>query len=79
MSSIDLREALLIEFWDISFTFNDLPCGVEVEVHNSIPLFESWYGNESKKYTNLDELIHEKFFGGKSLKELENIVEFTFH
>lgn len=79
MSSIDLREALLVEFWDIHFTFNGLPCGVEVEVHNSIPSFESWCGNKSKKYTNVDELIHDKFFDGKSLQELEDIVEVSFH
>ena len=79
MSSTDLKEALLFEFWDIHFTFNGLPCGVEVEVHDSIPSFEGWYGNTSKKYTNVDMLIHDKFFGGKSLQELEDIVEFSFY
>ena len=68
MSSTDLKEALLFEFWDIHFTFNGLPCGVEVEVHDSMPSFEGWYGNKSKKYTNVDMLIHDKFFGGKSLQ-----------
>ena len=79
MSNIDLREAFLIEGWGLHFTFNGIPCGVEVEVHDSIPCFERWYGNESKKHTNLDELIHDKFFGGKCLKELEDMVEFSFH
>ena len=79
MNGIDLREALLVEFWDIHFTFNGLPCGVEVEVHNSIPSLESWYGNKNKKYTKVDELIHDKFFDGKSLQELQKMVEFSFH
>lgn len=79
MSSIELRKVLLVEFWDIHFTFNGLPCGVEVEVNNYIPSFEIWYGNKSKKHTDVDELIHDKFFGGSSLQELEDIVEFAFH
>ena len=79
MGNINLREALLAEFWDIHFTFNGLSCGVELDVHNSRLSFESWYGNKSKKYTDVDELIHDKFFGGKSLQELESIVEFAFH
>ena len=79
MSNINLKEALLVEGWGIHFTFNGLLCGVEVEVHNAIPSFESWCGNKSKKYIDVDELIHDKFFDGNSLQELENIVRFSFH
>ena len=79
MYGIDLKEALLVRYWDIHFTFNSLPCGVETEFHDSIPSFESWYGNKSKKYTDFDELIHDKFFGGNSLQELKDTVELAFH
>ena len=48
------------------------------EVHDSIPTFQIWYGSETKEYDNVDDVIYDKFFDGKSIKDLLDSIEFTF-
>lgn len=63
---------------DVIFTFNGLQSGVTSRVENSIPTFQSWHGDKTKEYTSVDELMLDKFFGGKSIMDLIGQVEFTF-
>lgn len=62
---------------DIVFTFNDEKCGITSQVSNYIPIYECWYGNNVKEFTDVDKLISDTFFEGKSLKEIINQIEIT--
>ena len=63
---------------DVIFTYNGKKSGVTSEVHDSIPTFQAWHGSVSKEYSNLDEVLNDKFYSGKSLYELSDGIEFTF-
>ena len=63
---------------DVLFTYNGKQSGVTSEVHDSIPTFQIWYGSETKEYDNVDDVIYDKFFDGKSIKDLLDSIEFTF-
>lgn len=63
---------------DVSFVYNGKQSGVTSEVLNSIPKFQSWYGDQTKEYENVDDVMADKFFGGKSLIDLANSVKFAF-
>lgn len=55
---------------DVIFDFNGLKSGVTSEVEDSIPTYQLWHGDSWKEYDNLNELMEDKFFSGKSLNEL---------
>jgi len=63
---------------DVVFSYNGKPSGVTSEVYNSVPVFQVWHGSETKDYTDVDMLIKDKFFSGKSLMDLVGFVEFEF-
>lgn len=63
---------------DVIFTYNGKQSGVTSEVHNSIPTFQVWHGSETKEYDNVDDVMNDKFYGGKSINDLLDDVEFTF-
>ncbi|MBR2895476.1 MAG: hypothetical protein IKC03_07455 [Oscillospiraceae bacterium] len=51
--------------------------GISVEVYDSIPTYQVWHGSEIKEYSDIDDLMTDKFFGGKSIIELVGSVDFT--
>lgn len=63
---------------DVIFIYNDKRSGVTSEVHDSIPTFQVWHGSETKEYDNVDDVMNDKFFSGKSINDLLDDVEFTF-
>ena len=63
---------------DVIFTFNGKKSGITSEVHDSIPTFQAWHGSDTKEYDNIDDVMSDKFFSGKSINDLVNEVEFTF-
>lgn len=63
---------------DVMFTYNGKKSGVTSEVHNSIPTFQVWYGSKTKEYDNVDDVMSDKFYDGKSINDLMNDVKFTF-
>ena len=73
-----LRSIILECCNDVVFTFNGLKSGVTSEVEDSVPTFQVWHGNAVKEYSNVDDLLSDKFFSGKNLIELSNEVELTF-
>ncbi|APU71000.1 hypothetical protein IV63_GL000750 [Companilactobacillus crustorum] len=40
--------------------------------------FQAWSGDKNKDYKNIDELMTDKFYSGKSLSELIDTVELDF-
>ena len=63
---------------DVVFTYNGKKSGITSEVHNSIPTFQVWHGNETKEYDNVDDVVSDKFYSGKSINDLMNDVDFSF-
>lgn len=65
---------------DFYFTFNNLRVGVECLTVNSENIFTLWYGDFEKKYKSFDEVIEDKIFNDKSIRELleEDVIEVVF-
>ena len=63
---------------DILFTYNGKDSGITSTVANYQPTFQAWHGNDVKEYDNVDDVMNDKFYSGKSLVELIVVVEFTF-
>lgn len=63
---------------DVLFTYNGKKSGVTSEVHDSIPTFQVWHGSETKEYDNVDDVVNDKFYSGKSIKDLLPDIEFSF-
>lgn len=63
---------------DVIFTFNGMSSGITSEVKDSVPVFQSWHGEKIKEYSNVDDAMSDKFFSGKSLNELIELVQIEF-
>ena len=61
---------------DITFMYKGVHSGITVTVHDYVPTYQVWYGNKMKEYGEIDNVINDKFYGGKSLNELVNVVDF---
>lgn len=56
---------------DVIFTYLGKPSGITSEVENYIPTFQVWHGEEMiKDYHNIDDVMNDPFYSGKSLNEL---------
>lgn len=75
MNKDELRQILSECCNDISFSYKGLPSGVTSEVHNYVPTYQVWHGDDVKEYDNVDEVMNDKFYSGKSLNELAGEVE----
>lgn len=80
MTLKDLYISIIDEAQDTCFVYNGKHCGITPLVENSIFTFNAWYGDNNKTYHDYQELIHDKFYGGKSLVELikERLIEIEF-
>lgn len=63
---------------EVLFTYNGKRAGVTSIVNNYIPLFQAWYGQDTKEYSTVDALMSDPFFDGKTLAELAEVVEFSY-
>lgn len=77
MSADEIRHELVYEWNDIEFIYNGKRSGVTSEVRDYIPTFTMWYGDKEKEYSDIDEVMSDKFFDGKSLAEIAEIVKYT--
>lgn len=60
---------------DVAFSYNGKASGMTVEVHGHVPKFQVWHGDETKEYDNVDDVMSDTFYSGKSLNELAELVE----
>ena len=82
MKSNDLKNLISSCLNDISFTQNGKPCGITTEVHDSIPTFQVWCGDNIKEYDNVRDVVSDKFYDGKSLTDLlcsETPIQYMLH
>lgn len=70
MTSEKLKSIIIECCNDVSFDFNGKPCGVTSTVDDSRPTFQIWYGDKTKEFGNVEDLMNDDFFDGKSLNNL---------
>ena len=63
---------------DVLFTYNGKASGVTATVTNYKPTFQAWHGDDVKEYSNVDDVMKDKFYSGKSINDLIDKVNFTF-
>ena len=76
MTQEELRQVICNCWNDIVFSYNAKNSGITSEVQNSTPTFQVWYGDDYKYYSDVDELMSDKFYSGKSINDLIGVVEF---
>ena len=73
MTPEQLREEILSLTYDIQFEYK----GVNgLIMPYSKKDFVLCYGDDDKRYTDIDDVMSDKFFDGKSLSEISQEVEF---
>ena len=78
MSKADLKQIILDCCNDVVFTYGGKKSGITSEVKDYVPTFYAWHGSKTKQYKDVDELLADTFFGGKSLIDLLDKVNITF-
>jgi len=78
MNIDQLKAKILDDGSGFTFTYNGNPCGMEPDVKNSVFVYDAWCGENNKYYYNIDDLMNDKFFGGKSMAQLINNIELDF-
>ncbi len=77
MNVSDLKNVIRECCNDVLFFYEDKMSGITSEVHNSIPVYQVWHGSDMKEYSDIDDLMTDQFFSGKSVVELVGLVDFT--
>lgn len=62
---------------DVVFIYNGKQSGITSSVNNYQSTFQVWYGDQTKNYDKIDDVLNDKFYGGKSLIDLLDMTEFT--
>ena len=78
MEKDELKNIILECCNDVLFVYNGKKSGVTSEVQDYIPTFQVWHGLDVKEYSDVDALMSDKFYSGKSIDDLLNTVVFTF-
>ncbi len=78
MTIEQLKSAVIEDANDFYFEYNGKQCGVEQTVTNSIAIYDMWYGDKLKTYTDLDVLLNDSFFDGKAIHDIIDIVDIDF-
>lgn len=73
-----LKFKIIDEMCGYTFTYKGEPCGMEPIGEQAHFTFQAWSGDKNKDYTDIDELMTDKFYSGKSLTELIDTVELDF-
>ena len=81
MSSIEVKEKIDCESPDAVFDYKGKRCGITSIYENGEQRYEAGYGDKSKTYHKIDELMTDPFYDGKSLNELidEKLIEIDWY
>lgn len=74
----DVRGIIESCFWDLGFEYNGLPSGVTAVVHDSVPEYQAWHGKEIRYYNSVDDVMNDKFYSGKSLYEIADVINYRY-
>lgn len=73
MTSKQLREEILSLTYDIQFEYKGINCLIMPFSHKKFMLC---YGDDDKQYTDIDDVMSDPFFDGKSLNEISQEVKY---
>lgn len=77
MNIADLKNIISECCNDVIFTYNGKKSGVTSEVSDSVPTFQVWHGSDMKDYDDVETLLSDNFFSGKSINDLAEKINFT--
>ena len=72
MTGEDIKKEILETFSAVTFKYHGKNCGVDPF---SMKSFCLWFGDEDKYTNSIEETMTVKFFDGKSLNEIAQIIE----
>lgn len=78
MTKSDFIHILTEEYQIATFLYNNKKCGIEPETHNSVTTYCMWYGNSWKDYGDINQLMSDGFFDGKSLNDIFSSLNIVF-
>ena len=78
MNKTELKKIIAECCNDVLFHYNGKASGITSEVKDSVPTFQVWHGSETKEYSDIDDVMKDKFYSGKSIEDLIDTVSFTF-
>lgn len=64
---------------DVVFNYNNKYCSVTSIVIDSIPIFTLRFGDFTKQFNDAEQLVNDKFFNGKSLKDIFNTIKIELY
>ena len=70
MSTKQLKQILSDCCNDVTFSLDGVDCGIFPSVTDSKAVYDVWYGNDNKRFDDLNILMDSDFFGGISLNSL---------
>lgn len=73
MTPKQLREEILSLTYDIQFEYKGVNCLIMPYSENDFVLC---YGDDDKQYTDIDDVMSDKFFAGKSLNDISQEVKY---
>lgn len=78
MSKKEFLQNLTESYGTAEFNYKGKKCGVEPETENSITTYCMWYGESWKDFSDVDSLMSDKFFDGRSLDDILPEVDVWF-
>ena len=63
---------------DLLFTYSGKDAIITSTVKDYAPTFEVTYGDKTKKYNNVDDVMSDKFYNGKSINDLADTTDIEF-
>ncbi|APU71001.1 hypothetical protein LCR01_00610 [Companilactobacillus crustorum] len=78
MNIEQLKAKILDDGSGFTFTLDSKPCGMEPDSRNKETYYPAWYGDKNKDFNNIDDLMSDEFFGGKSMVQLIDDIELDF-
>lgn len=78
MSKKEFLEELITNWNEPTFEYKNKPCGIKLAALNGNYTFTMWYGDNAKKYSDVDELMSDKFFNGRSLDDILSEIDAWF-
>ena len=72
MTGDDIKKRILETFSAVTFKYQGKNCGVDPF---SMKKFCLWFGNKEQYTTSIEETMTTKFFGGKSLVEIAELIQ----
>ena len=66
------------EYATAEFEYNGKRCGIEPATSDSNTTYAMWYGETWKDYSDIDDLLSDDFFDGRSLRDIFDSVDVQF-